>query len=124
MNVRVIIVDDVPEVRQELRTLLALSGGLEIVGEAADGLQAYRLCKTLRPDVVLMDLEMPLLDGFEATRLIKSGSPRCRVIALTIHSSDDERRQAFESGVDSFIVKGAALGELTAAIIGDSKSDA
>ena len=80
----VLIVDDSPNVRQELRTLLPLCGFIEIVGEAADGLEAIRLAEALRPHVILIDLEMPVLSGYDATREIKARWPCCRVVALTI----------------------------------------
>jgi len=107
--IRVLLVDDAEEVRRDLRTLLTLSADLEIVGEAADGLEAIRLTESLHPDVVLMDLEMPVMDGYEATRRIKSRSPSCRVIALTVHDYESARAEANESGVDAFLVKGASV---------------
>lgn len=112
----VLIVDDVEAVRQDLRTFLTLAGDIEIVGEASNGLQAIRLVETLCPQVVLMDLEMPLMDGYEATRQIKAKSPTCRVIALTIHGGEIEQQRAFQSGVDGFIVKGAPVDRLMEAI--------
>jgi len=107
--VRVLIVDDVEKVRRDLRTILTLAGGIEIVGDASDGLEAIRLTESLNPDVILMDLEMPVLDGFEATRRIKTRWPTCRVIALTVHDYESARQKAFQAGVDEFIVKGAPL---------------
>lgn len=118
MAIRVLIVDDVRQVREDLRTLLTLIGDVEVVGDAPDGLQGYHLVERLLPDVVLMDLEMPVMDGFEATRRIKALCPKCRVIALTIHGGDEERRKAFTSGVDTFLVKGATFGKLTSGIRG------
>ena len=115
---RVLIVDDNPQVRHELRTLLPLAGDIEVVGEAADGREAIRLAEALRPEVVLMDLEMPALDGFEATRQIKAGSPSCRVIALTVHGSEADRREAGRCGVDAFLVKGMDVECLIGAILG------
>ncbi len=113
---RVLIVDDVPQVRQELRGLLQLTGELEVVGEAANGLEAISQAEALRPDVVVMDLEMPVMDGYEATRQIKTRRPACRVVALTIHGGETERQRAFQAGADSFVVKGAPLETLMEAI--------
>ena len=107
--IRVLLVDDVEQVRRDLRTVLTLSGELEIVGEAANGLEAVRLTESLQPDVVLMDLEMPVLDGYEATRRIKISVPSCRVIALTVHDYPSARAEAQESGVDAFLVKGTSV---------------
>ena len=113
---RVLIVDDSPQVRQELRTLLPLAGDIEIVGEAADGLEAIRLAQALQPDVVLMDLEMPVLDGYEATRQIKAICPAFRVVALTAYGDPVSRNQAAEAGVDVFLVKGVSVKTLVQAI--------
>jgi len=116
VTIRVLIVDDVEQVRRDLRTLLTLVGGIEIVGEAANGVETLQMAKTLFPEVVLMDLEMPVMDGYEATRQIKETHPDCRVIALSIHAGEMERQRALQSGVDAFVVKGAALGTLLDAI--------
>jgi len=113
---RILIVDDSPQVRQELRTLLPLAGDIEIVGEAADGQEAIRLAQALQPDVVLMDLEMPVLDGYEATRQIKALSPSCRVVALTVHGAEAAREKASQSGVDVFLVKGVSVETLVGAV--------
>ena len=113
---RVLIADDNPQVRQELRTLLPLAGDIEIVGEAADGREALRLAQALQPDVVLMDLEMPVLDGYEATRQIKAGFPSCRVVALTVHGYEAARQKASQAGVDVFLVKGGSVESLVQAI--------
>ena len=114
--IRALIVDDIPTVRQELGTLLELSGGLEIVGEATDGVEAIRQVEALRPDVVLMDLEMPVLDGFAATKQIKVRCPACRVVALTVHGDETTQQRARESGVDAFVVKGSPIGLLINAV--------
>lgn len=106
---RVLIVDDVEQVRLDLRTALSISGELEIVGEAADGLEAIRLTESLKPDVVLMDLEMPVMDGYESTRQIKTRCPSSRVVALTVHDYESARGEAYRSGVDAFLVKGASI---------------
>ncbi len=92
--------------------MLTLVGDVQIVGEAEDGRQAIRQVEALRPDVVVMDLEMPVMDGYEAARQMKSRYPACRVIALTIHSDETARQQASQAGVDAFIVKGAPMDSL------------
>lgn len=120
--IRLLIVDDVDQVRQDLRTVLALAADaetehpIEIVGEAGDGLQAIQQAEALHPDVILMDLEMPVLDGYEATRQIKALHPDCRVIALTVHEYAAAYQQAFQAGMDAFIVKGTPLETLVQAI--------
>jgi DNA-binding NarL/FixJ family response regulator len=114
--VRVLIVDDVVRVRQDLRTVLTLAGDIEIVGEAGDGLAAIRQAQALRPDVVLLDLEMPVLDGCEAARQIKAVCPPCRLIALTVHDYETARERAFQAGMDDFVVKGAPVENLVQAI--------
>jgi DNA-binding NarL/FixJ family response regulator len=113
---RVLIVDDSPQVRQELRTLLPLAGDIEIVGEAADGQEAIQMAGALCPQVILMDLEMPVLDGYEATRQIKVLSPSCRVVALTVHGDESARQKAMQAGADLFLVKGVSVKALVGAV--------
>jgi len=115
-SVRVLLVDDVQEVRENLRTVLTLSGDIEIVGEAANGLEALRLTESLQPDAVLMDLEMPIMDGYEATRQIKSRFA-CNVIALTVHDYESARENARQSGADAFLVKGAPVKTIVQTIL-------
>ena len=115
-DIRVLIVDDVDRVRQDLRTFLTLTGDIRIVGEARNGCEAIQLAEALYPDVVLMDLEMPVMDGYAAARQIQVLCPGCRVIALTIHAGEAERRQAVQAGMVDVIVKGAPLDMLLRAI--------
>jgi DNA-binding NarL/FixJ family response regulator len=115
---RILIVDDSSQVRQELRTLLPLAGDLEVVGEAADGAEAIRQVEALRPHTILLDLQMPVLDGYAAARRIKDRWPACRVVALTVHDDETTRQKASRAGVDVFLVKGAPLGALVEAIAG------
>lgn len=122
-DIRVLIVDDVERVRQDLRTFLTLSGKIEIVGEASNGLEAVRLVQALCPQVVLMDLEMPVMDGFEAARQIQVLQPSCRVVALTIHAGKEERQQAFQTGIADVIAKGAPLELLLQAIRGTAADE-
>jgi DNA-binding NarL/FixJ family response regulator len=109
---RLLIVDDVSEVRRELRLLFMLSGSLEVAGEAANGREALELMDALHPDVVLLDLEMPVMDGYETARQIKARCPDCRVVAFSVHSYEAARQKAFRAGVDEFIEKGASLTEI------------
>lgn len=113
----VLLVDDVEQVRWDLCTILSLSGEFEIVGEAANGLDAIRLAETLKPEVILMDLEMPVMDGYETARLIRRLCPSCRIVALTVHGYDEARKKALQSGVDAFLVKGAPIQEIVQTIL-------
>ncbi len=115
-DTRVLIVDDIPQVRHELHTLLHLSGCVQVIGEAANGVEAVRLAKQLEPDVVLLDLEMPVLDGYGAALQIKAQLPLCRIIALSIHEDSASRQKAQQAGVDVFIPKGTGSRELLDAI--------
>jgi DNA-binding NarL/FixJ family response regulator len=115
-TIRVLIVDDVPQVRRELRTLLPLLEAIEVVGEAENGQRAIELAATLQPDVIIMDVEMPIVDGLAATRIIKQACPACRIIMLSIHSDETVRARARSAGADDFIDKGTALTALLKAI--------
>jgi DNA-binding NarL/FixJ family response regulator len=117
-DIRVLIVEDTERVREDLCTFLTLTGDIEIVGETGNGLEAIRLAESLRPQVVLMDLEMPVMDGYQATRQIKATYPSCRVIALTIHGGEAEKYRALQAGADDFIVKGVPVEQLLKAIRG------
>jgi pilus assembly protein CpaE len=119
-TIRVLIVDDVPQVRRELRTLLPLLEAIDIAGEAENGPSAIELAAALQPDVVLMDVEMPLMDGLAATRLIKQQCPQCRVIILSIHDEEAVRTRARLAGADAFVDKGAPLAALLQAIQANS----
>lgn len=115
-NKRVLIVDDVPQVRRELSTLLPLLDVIDIVGEAENGQDAIGLAASLQPDVIIMDLEMPIVDGFTATRIIKQQRPQCRVVVLSIHDDEAIRAKARSAGADDFVDKGAPLAALLEAI--------
>ncbi|MFN8596303.1 MAG: response regulator transcription factor [Anaerolineae bacterium] len=114
--IRVLIVDDRPQVRQDLCTLLPLAGDFQVVGEAANGAEAIEQATVLQPDVILMDLEMPMVDGYEATRQIKARRSACRIVALSIHTGEAARHKAAQAGVDGFIEKGAPLSSLLQAM--------
>ena len=115
-RLRILIADDIADVRRDLRLLLELAGDLEVVGEAADGREAVDQSVLLRPDVVVMDLVMPGLDGCAAAARIKSALADCRIVALTVHSDDASREKARAAGFDAFVVKGASLAELLGAV--------
>ncbi len=116
--VRVLLVDDAARVRHELRQLLELSGAVQVVGEAGDGLEAVRLTTELSPDVVVMDLEMPGLDGIQATRQIKLQAPAPWVVILSVHAGPAEEQSARAAGADRFVTKGADYQTLVNAILG------
>jgi DNA-binding NarL/FixJ family response regulator len=116
-RVRVLLVDDMPQVLRDLRQLLELTGLVEVVGEAGDGLEAVRLAGGLTPEAVVMDLEMPGMDGYEATRRIKACPPSPRVIVLSVHAGPEERQRARVAGADAFVVKGAHYEVLVDAIL-------
>ena len=112
---RVLIVDDRTQTREGLKALLATALPVQVAGEAVDGREAINLITELQPDVVLMDASMPVMDGLEATRLVKAQWPEVRVIVLTIHTG--LRAEALAAGADAFLVKGCPAGELLAAIL-------
>ena len=113
--VRVLIVDNLSRSRDGLRTLLETWLEVEVVGEAVDGLEAIFMVEKGQPDVVLMDAKMPVLDGLEATRLMKHRWPEVRVIMFTIYAN--HRINALAAGADAFLVKGCSTDTLLKAIL-------
>ena len=112
---RVLIADDRRSVREALRCLLSFSPQVEIVGEAMDGQTAVHLVEEHHPDVVLMDIQMPVMDGLEATRRIKCQWPEVRVIVLTMYAR--YRPKALAAGADVFLLKGCVFKVLQDAIL-------
>lgn len=111
----VALVDDQDLVRTGFRMILSVEDDIELVGEAADGLAATRLVQEVRPDVVLMDVQMPTMDGIEATRRIVHGS-EARVVMLTTFERDDYLFAALEAGASGFLLKSCTADELVGAI--------
>ena len=119
--IRVLIVDDKPQVRQELRLLLQISCDVEIVGEAVNGQEAIHQAELLHPDVVILDLEMPVLDGFQAARQIKQRMLAKRVVILSVHSEPEEISRAMQAGADAFIQKGSPYSILIESILANKR---
>src|SRR6266508_4244902 len=111
MPVTILISDDNQVFRGEMKRLLERTQEV-CVAEAEDGEEALRLAQELRPEVVLMDIVMPRMDGLEATRRIKAAQPETKVIILTIHDEEPYRKAAHESGADAFLLKETAAAEL------------
>ncbi|UCD08184.1 MAG: response regulator transcription factor [Dehalococcoidales bacterium] len=115
-SIRVIIVDDHTVVRSGLGAVLDTSEGMELVGEAGDGEEAIRICGSLQPDVVLMDLQMPKMDGVEATRIIHEKWPQIHIIALTSYKEKEYVEGVLKAGATSYLLKNVSADELVAAI--------
>ncbi|WP_371521890.1 response regulator [Kitasatospora sp. NBC_01300] len=113
---RVLLVDDQPLVRAALEMVITETADVEVVGEAGTGAEAVRLAGELRPDVVVMDLRMPGMDGIEATRLITAGGGPTRVVVLTTFDDDDHVYAALRAGASGFLVKDMALDDILAAV--------
>jgi DNA-binding NarL/FixJ family response regulator len=114
-KIRVLIVDDQQPARKGLKRLLAFSPQVQVVGEAADGSDAVRQAAECHPDVVLMDIQMPVMDGLAATRRIKEQCPEIGVIILTMYAR--YQTQAVASGADLFLLKGCPFQVLEDAIL-------
>lgn len=115
-RIRILIVDDHALLRQGLRQVLELEPDLEVVGEAQDGFEAVAKARELAPDVVLMDINMPGLNGIEATRRVRREMPDVRVLVLTIHDDDEYLREAAQAGVSGYVLKDVEPRELVRAV--------
>ena len=113
---RIVIAEDHRILREGLKSLLASKPEFEVVGEAEDGLDAISIVRESKPDLVLLDLSMPRLDGLSAIRDIKKVSPETRILALTIHTDEDYVLEAFNEGADGYCLKDAGRAELLMAI--------
>jgi CheY-like chemotaxis protein len=115
-RIRVLVADDHAVVRQGLVQTLGRDAGLEVVGEAVDGRDAVEKARALRPEIVLMDLSMPRMNGLEATRLIRAEMPEVRVIGLSMHPGEDVARQMTAAGAERYLSKDAPIEKIAAAI--------
>ena len=115
-KIRIVLADDHAILREGIRALLEDQHDMLVVGEAADGRKAVELARTLKPDVVVMDIGMPLLNGLEATRQIKHDCPDVAVIVLTMHDNEEYVSQLLAAGASGYVLKRAASSELVTAI--------
>jgi DNA-binding NarL/FixJ family response regulator len=115
-RIKVLVADDHTIVRRGLVSLLSLSGAIEVIGEAADGSAAVDLTLQLEPDVVLMDISMPVLNGLEATSRIKRQAPHIKVLILSAHDNEEYVLQVIRSGANGYLLKNSSSEDLYAAI--------
>jgi DNA-binding NarL/FixJ family response regulator len=113
---KIVIVEDHKLFREGLKSLLSDKADLEVIGEAGDGLEAIRTVKKCRPDLLLLDLSMPKMNGISVMKEIKNQFPEIKIMALTIHESDQYVLEAFEAGADGYCLKDAGRSELMVAV--------
>src|SRR5215207_5573460 len=115
-TIRVLIVDDIPETRDHLTKLLGFEGDMEVVGSAASGAEAIEMATRLSPEIVLMDINMPDMDGIAATERLASAAPLCSVIMMSVQGEADYLRRSMLAGAREFLVKPFSSDELNASI--------
>jgi two-component system response regulator NreC len=123
-NIHVLIADDHIIVREGLRTLLEAQPDIEVIGEATNGEEAIARTKELNPDIVLMDITMPVMNGLEATAIIKQDNPEVKILILTMHEDDEYFFKILEAGASGYFVKGGSSTELISALNAVSRGDA
>jgi DNA-binding NarL/FixJ family response regulator len=116
MTVRILVVDDHPIVRQGLKTLLEGHSGWQVIGEASDGAEALEKARDLSPDVMVLDVTMPRMNGLEACRLLRRQYPELEILFVTQHDSPQMMREALEAGARGYVVKSNAARDLLAAV--------
>jgi DNA-binding NarL/FixJ family response regulator len=117
MAIRVVIVDDQPLFRDGLQTLLSFRSEIQVVGEASNGEQALNVIRAAAPDIVLIDLHMPVMNGVECTRTIRKEFPDCRIIVLTTFDDDEDVFGAIRAGANGYLLKGVPANKLVEAIL-------
>ena len=116
MTIRILVVDDHPIVRQGLKTLLEGHSGWQVIGEASDGAEALDKARELNPDVMVLDVTMPRMNGLEACRLLRRQYPDLEILFVTQHDSPQMMREALEAGARGYVVKSNAARDLLAAV--------
>lgn len=122
-KIRVLVVDDHTIVREGVRMLLSAQPGIEVIGEAANGLEAVQKTRELKPDVVVMDIAMPGMSGLEATEVIKQSNPGVQVLALTVHESEEYFFRLLSAGGSGYVLKGAGSTDLISAVQAVARGD-
>jgi pilus assembly protein CpaE len=122
-NIRVMIVDDTEETRDNIRRILGMEDGIEIVDEASNGVEAFEKAQKWKPDVILMDINMPEMDGIEATEKIMLRMPRCSIIMVSVQADQDYLRRAMQSGAKDYLIKPFSPDQLVTTITKVYESD-
>ena len=121
--IRVLLADDHAQFREGLKEMLLTDGGIDVVGEAADGARAIEVAGRVRPDEVILDLAMPVMDGREALgSILRDVWPPPRVVILTMHDGTGQRRELLQMGASSFLAKSASLQEIIVAVKGPRRA--
>ena len=115
-KIRIVLVDDHPIVRQGLRQMISIDDSLEIVGEAGDGEEALILIETEKPDVAVVDIDMPRMDGFSLSRELRRRAIDVEIIFLTMHSEEEIFQEAIDLGAKGYVLKDSAVNDITASI--------
>ncbi len=122
-KIRVLVAEDHAVVREGIRLILESQSGMEVIGEAADGREALEKARELHPDIVLMDIGMPEMNGLEATREIKRSLPETQILALTVHEQGDYLFRMLEAGASGYVLKGAPSSDLLAGLRAASRGE-
>ena len=115
-KIKVLITDDHAIVREGLQAILSVQPDIEVVGEATNGEESVKKAKELQPDIILMDITMPRMNGLEATREIKKQNPEMKILVLTMHEEDDYFYRILEAGASGYFIKGGSFNELITAL--------